>query len=338
MDLKQTSHLTRRVILITIALIGIFVVGYLGYQYVNKANPAFGKLDKPKIQNLITKHDTVWGVNTLVLTAPNKASVLSVTKRGWAQSEATKMARSLGFSDEPKAICNIAKCEHGDNLLTWQSLEASLTIDKLKGSLTYTNPIALNKTGNNLSYTRLRSAAETFIKEKGISLEDLNSSDSDTKFYKPDSSVTTDLGQASLVELNYKRFVNGFEVRNFQNTAYLVVQITRDGKVSAMNYLNTQIEANADVTYPLLSESQAGTALKNGKGFLVNYTKTGYGSIQLVNPDSVALSTGKLFLYDDGVGDFIEPIYVFNAVAAKSLQSADAEVYLPAILDKYYSE
>lgn len=339
MDIEILRKYSRQLIIAFGFLVLTILVGWFVFLLLEQPNPAYGVLNKQKFQNLATK-DTKWSAEgATLISSLKKAGVYELIERGFTPKQAKAIAAKLSFNGEPKTQCNLGQlCKSkGDNLYSWSTFTADLTINLITGELHYKNFSALKERGNKTKAEGdLATNAKQALTDLGLSTDMLTVNKLESGFFKnttTDFVKTNSLEDSDFVSYVFDKQINKLLVRNLLDTDYASVQITKFGQIYSLSYVNSKFEDNKNVSYPLLDGKEAKKKLGEGSGYFTKFSDT--ASLGVGQFLAVYVGQGDVYLYDDMSSDFLQPIYIFQAAASGTSTFAKGEVYLPAIQDKY---
>lgn len=313
-----------------LALILLVFLVYLVWQFIDSIpNPMFGQITAPKINNLITISPK-WQTQNLALPPKNKAPVFKVLKRGFTAKGASAIANHLKVKGQPNLLAG--------ELLKWNSLIEELSLNLKTGDISYKklDKAAIFVGTQAIDKNFLATKALDFTTQLGINTAILNTRNPVLEYYKVSPQTNheepANEGNANLILVKFYRELRGLSLLNPQGEDLISVTLTSKGSVIGFNGTNLEVELS-NASYRLKNKTEAQQAIAANKAKVARYLDD--NDLRLSQPSKIIVNQGKVSLFDDGEGQFIEPIYIFDSLLFKDFASIKVEVYLPAITSEY---
>jgi len=184
------------------------------------------------------------------------------------------------------------------------------------------------------------SQAETetknFLESLGVDYSQIDLPNPEVEYYKTSAQSTEYTPATSkdgnLIKLNYAKKIKGLTLSDKNGDQTLEIMLNSTNQPIYLHFNRLDIEIGK-ASYPLESANQVSENIKKDGAYVARFPDENSPSVN--DPTKVFVSVGSLKLYDDGKGQYIEPIFVFAGLASKKGINAPVEIYYPAVSDQY---
>ncbi len=214
--------------------------------------------------------------------------------------------------------------------LHWQKENEELVINQRYGLISYMN-YSSNPAGTINSETDAINLATNFLAHKGlIAPEQKNPTISLFRQTPENLETVTSFAEADSFIVSFPFLLDNLTVyQQFGGITGTHVTINKSGAIEKVlvQYPLTVDKKN----YQPLSLTEAEQKIQNGQGSVVSYAERASGLPVNSKPQQTTFTRVSLELFEDKLGGFIEPIYVFEGLSTTNNQSYKILVYVSAI-------
>lgn len=319
MTLTQVAIITRRGIIVFVALIFLGIIAAIGYRvwynyYIStlpsveeKPDLKFGSL--PKISfpaSIISSSNYSYSIDTETGSLPQmpklikvyflpRANIVSLL----APDESQKLAAKFGFNGA-REILNPTTYKYSDDT------KGSFTIDLITGNFQYQKQNSTPSAKLDATFIDQNSLANTFkgfLKNNGVSSDDLSNGRNKVIYNKSTPSTST----SAIVSL-WPSDLDGLQIVTSSPSASLVRATTtntsdENNRFSTLNYTYWQIDKTTFATYPLQPIESAFAELQSGQGYVSQVP-----SLAQVSITKVSLA----YFESQEYSPYLQPVYVFE--------------------------
>jgi hypothetical protein len=319
MTLTQVAIITKRGVVIFIALIFLSIAGAIGYRvwydyYTSTLPPVEEKPDLkfgvlPKIifpKAIVSSSNYSYSIDTETGTFPQMPKIIKVyfIPRAnivslLAPDESQKLANEFGFTSGREVISPT-------DYRYFDSSGNTFLIDLTTGNFNYQKNIATASAKPDKSFGDQQIIAQNFkdfLKSKGELNDDLAAGKTKVVYNKPlpanASSATVSIwpsnfdGLEIITPSNNKALVNA-TVNNTDKEA---------DRYSTVNYIYWQIDKNTFATYPLQTTENAFAKLQSGLGYVVQESANAKVSLTKVT---------LAYFESEEYSPYLQPVYIFE--------------------------
>jgi len=315
------NDLIRKLILIfvVLAVFAGFVLWFVTYYWVPKAEEKFGKIRPPEIQSVVSSRvQVVSDAQVSSVKIPQAANVYE--KKPQVQEKS--IAERFGFKSDPQNISGEDIWKEGNKTLIFKLPSSRFSFSDGTGIKT-----------ESFNQSQATSEAESFVTSLGLVGNKNSLSVLSTNYLLSGKSESFKVGsnqKFNIFSIQFGVKKEGFNLSDANgNFALVTVWVGKDGAIKKILADSQSLEFGNSSTYKIKSLKTAIKEIKNGKGIVVSTNN------EVKSNEKIGITYTKVqlvYFLGNQKEKYLQPVYLFSGVGITgSLKSIEITALLPAV-------